>query len=257
MRHVKFSLIDGTDTVPLAGPLPASLAVFNSATGPLYKLQVCRKLEHFDKDRDKGSLDIMFYVDLEPPMPAIPNSHSLCIINKCKSSQSTYLAHGSVWCCGVKIDLIINCYKEVDIKLSYVNVEDFKSRFVDSGRYTVAVLADVDISHDRLVEIAVGVFEESFFEYRITSKNCLAYMETLARRLVHFRRGRLPGCDIVRRLNSGVTEQERDELQNCINHYLNVDYRISAFHTKSWRERFVHWISRRGVEGNVVLVNPQ
>ncbi|KAF9899206.1 hypothetical protein EC991_009331 [Linnemannia zychae] len=257
LQHVKFSILDDTKTVPLLGPLPAPLGFANDTLEPLYSIEVCQDLKDLNKNKANGALGISFSVNIEPWQQTLPTSQSLCIINKLKSNQSSYIAHGSVWCCGVKIDLIINRYKEVDIKLSYVSVDEFQERYIDSGRYNVAVVSEVDISHDRLVEIAVGVFEESFFKYKITSKNCLAYMETLAKRLTSYRSNRLLRCNIVARPDAKVTEKERDELQNAINHYADIQSRISAFRKKSRWEAFIHWISRRGVDGNVLIVNAQ
>ncbi|KAG0211407.1 hypothetical protein BGX33_004346 [Mortierella sp. NVP41] len=259
LHHVKFSILDDAETVPLIGPLPAPLGIVEDPSEPLYKLRVgvFTDLKDFNKNKADGILGITYSVLKEPLTPLSLTPQSLCILNKRKSTQSSYLAHGSVWCCGVKIDLIINRYNEVDIKLSYVDIADFRSRFMESGRYNVAVLTDVDIKHDRLVEIAVGVFEESFFKYKITSKNCLAYMDTLARRLMHYRCNRLLRFDITTRMNVGIMEKERDELQSAIKDFGQVYRRISAFQTKTRRERFLHWISRRGVEGNVIILNPQ
>ena len=163
-----------------------------------------------------------------------------------------------MWCRGIKIDLIINKYDQVDLKCSYVEPADFHDKFMNN-KYDVGVLTEVDISHDRLVEVAVGVFEESFFDYSTLSKNCIAYMDMLAMRLSHFRVNRLPGFDIKdRKFEDYVfTEQERDEIQKSLNHYWNVQARMSAFHSKSRLDKLIHQVSRRGVEGHAVLLNAQ
>lgn len=164
-----------------------------------------------------------------------------------------------MWCRGIKIDLIINEYDQVDLKFSYVESAVFKDTFMDKDKYNVGVLTEVDISHDRLVEVAVGVFEESFFDYSTLSKNCIAYMDMLAMRLTHYRVNRLPGFDVKgRKLEDYVfTEQERDEIQKSLNHYWNVQARMSDFHSKSRLDKLIHQVSRRGVEGHAVLLNAQ
>ncbi|KAF9323524.1 hypothetical protein BG006_001366 [Podila minutissima] len=261
LQHLKFSILDNTETVPLVGPLPAPLGIVEDTSEAFYEIHqaVFNDLKDFDKNKAAGVLNITYSVLKDPLIPTMSSPRSLCIINKCKSDQSSYLAHGSVWCCGIKIDLIINRYKEVDVKLSNVAYADFKTRFMDNKRYNVAVLMDIDISTDRLVEIAVSVFEESFFKYKLTSKNCLAYMDTLARRLMHYRCDRLLRCDFgaTTDRDGGFTERERNEMQSAIRHFGQVLRRISAFQKRTRLERFLHWVSRRGVDGNVIVLNPQ
>ncbi|KAG0195963.1 hypothetical protein BGX28_000324 [Mortierella sp. GBA30] len=218
-------------------------------------------LHSVDEHKADGVLGITNIIPLEPLTYNSATPQSLCIINKRNSDvQSCYLAHGSVWCRGIKIDLIINEYGQVDLKCSYVETAKFIHQFMNDkyDKYNVEVLTEVDISHDRLVEVAVGVFEESFFDYSTLSKNCIAYMDMLAMRLTHYRVDRLPGFDVKgRKLGDVFTEQERDEIQKSLNHYWNVQARMSNFHSKSRLDKLIHQVSRRGVDGHAVLLNAQ
>lgn len=259
MWHVKFSILNDDKTVRLIGPLPAPLRRADRPTGPTYKIEVCPDPNRVDENKADGILGVTHTIPLEHLTYTSPTPRSLCIINKRKSdNQSAHLAHGSVWCCGIKIDLIINEYGQVDLKCSYVDTAQFNGRF-PKDRFSVALLTEVDISHDRLVEVAVGVFEESFFDYSKLSKNCIAYMDMLAMRLTHYRVNRLPGFDLKgRKFEEKVfTEQERDEIQNSIIHYGNVQARMYDFHSKSRLDKLIHQVSRRGVDGHVVLLNAQ
>ncbi|KAF9272112.1 hypothetical protein BGZ88_005201 [Linnemannia elongata] len=259
VADIQHGKVETSKTMRLIGPLPAPLRRAERPTGPTYKIEMSPDLNSVDEHKADGILGITNIIPLEPLTYNSPTPQSLCIINKRNSdNQSCYLAHGSVWCRGIKIDLIINKYDQVDLKCSYVEPAEFHDKFMNK-KYNVGVLTEVDISHDRLVEVAVGVFEESFSDYRTLSKNCIAYMDMLAMRLSHYRVNRLPGFDVNgRKFEDYVfTEKERDEIQKSLNHYWNVQARMSAFHSKSRLDKLIHQVSRRGVEGHAVLLNAQ
>ncbi|OAQ28765.1 hypothetical protein K457DRAFT_895606 [Linnemannia elongata AG-77] len=256
LQHVKFVILDNIETVRFIGPLPAPRGYVRSLTQPTFKIEMFEDLD-LDKKKAAGVLGITRTVFLKPLIGTWPTPLSLCVINRKKTIL--HLGHGSVWCRGIKIDLILNKDKKVDLKFSAMDVGIFTERLFCSGEYNVAILTEVRIEPDRLIEVAVGVFEESFFNYNKLDKNCLSYMYTLAMRLSQYR------CDRPLRMDfpqqsvylGRYTVEQRDEYQASINHFVNVRARMKAFQSKSKKEKLVHWVSRRGLDGDMVYLNSQ
>ncbi|KAF9275483.1 hypothetical protein BGZ68_010762 [Mortierella alpina] len=259
LQHVKFVILDKKETVRFIGPLPAPRSFAHNLiglNGPTYKIEMFEGLD-LDKKKANGILGITRSVVLKPLPGTLPTPLSLCVINRRKSKF--HLGHGSVWCRGIKIDLILNDDNEVDLKFSGMGVATFTNKFLDKPEYNVAILAEVRLEPDRLIEIAIGVFEESFYNYSKMDKNCLSYMYTLAMRLSHHRCDRAPKMDFPQQsVYSGrYTVEQRNEYQASVNHFVNVRIRMEAFQSKSKKEKFVHWVSRRGLDGDMVYLNPQ
>ncbi|KAF9951863.1 hypothetical protein BGZ70_000811 [Mortierella alpina] len=257
LQHVKFVILDDRETVRFIGPLPAPRAYpCRLSEEPAYRIEMVEGLD-LDKRRSAGVLGITRTVIFTPPTKSRPTPLSLCVINRSKTKF--HLGHGSVWCRGIKIDLILNNDNRVDLKFSAMDVATFTDKIFLKPEYNAAVLTEVRIELDRLVEIAVGVFEESFFNYSKLDKNCLSYMYTLAMRLSHYRCDRAPSMDFPQQsvYLGRYTVFQRDEYQASINHFVNVRMRMKVFQSKSKKEKIVHWVSRRGLDGDMVYLNPQ
>ncbi|CAO3568786.1 unnamed protein product [Mortierella alpina] len=256
VHHVKFVILDDRETVRFIGPLPAPRGYARFPIEPTYRIEMVDGLD-LDKRKSAGILGITRAVFFKPTTKGKPTPLSLCVINRSKTKF--HLGHGSVWCRGIKIDLILNNDKRVDLKFSAMDVATFTEKIFLKQEYNAAVLTEVRIELDRLVEIAVGVFEESFFNYSKLDKNCLSYMYTLAMRLSHYRYDRAPRMDFPQQsVYSGrYTVFQRDEYQASVNHFVHVRMRMKVFQSKSKKEKIVHWVSRRGLDGDMVYLNPQ
>ncbi|KAG0283977.1 hypothetical protein BGZ96_011671 [Linnemannia gamsii] len=256
LQHVKFVILDNRETVRFIGPLPAPRGYARSLTTPTYKIEMFEDLD-LDKKKAAGILGITRGFVPKPLTRTSPTPLSLCVINRKKTKF--HLGHGSVWCRGIKIDLILNGDNKVDLKFSCMDVATFTKKLFDKDEYNVAILTEVCIEPDRMIEVAVGVFEESFSDYSMVDKNCLSYMYTLAMRLSQYR------CDRAQRMEfpqqsvyeGRYTVEQRNEYQASLNHFLNVRLRMEAFQSKSIKEHLVHWVSRRGLDGDMVYLNSQ
>ncbi|CAO3568783.1 unnamed protein product [Mortierella alpina] len=256
LQHVKFVILDDRETVRFIGPLPAPRGYPRRLSEPVYRIQMVEGLD-LDKQKSAGILGITRTVVFTPPTGGMPTPLSLCVINRKKTKL--HLGHGSVWCRGIKIDLIRNDDKRVDLRFSAMSVAVLTEKIFRKPGYNAAVLTDVRIEPDRLVEIAVGAFEESFFNYSKFDKNCLSYMYTLAMRLSHYRLDRAPRMDLPQQsvYLGYYTVEQRDEYQASVNHFVNVRMRMKVFQSKSKKEKMVHWVSRRGLDGDMVYLNSQ
>ncbi|KAF9080633.1 hypothetical protein BGX23_001877, partial [Mortierella sp. AD031] len=152
LQHVKFVILDNRETVRFIGPLPAPRGYVRSLTQPTFKIEMFEGLD-LDKKKATGVLGITRTVVLKPLIRTWPTPLSLCVINRKKTKL--HLGHGSVWCRGIKIDLILNNDKEVDLKFSAMDVGTFTKKLFCSGEYNVAILTEVRIEPDRLIEVAV------------------------------------------------------------------------------------------------------
>ncbi|KAF9901004.1 hypothetical protein EC991_006620 [Linnemannia zychae] len=256
LQHVKFVILDNRQTVRFIGPLPAPRGYTRISTKPKYTIEMFNDLD-LDKKKADGILGITRAVVLRPLKGTRPTPLSLCVINRKKTPF--HLGHGSVWCRGIKIDLILNKDDKVDLKFSCMDVDTFTNLIFLKKEYNTAILAEVHIEPERMIEVAVGVFEESFFNYNKLDKNCLSYMYTLAMRLSHYRWNRASRMDFPQQsVYSGrYTVEQRDEYQAAVNHFANVMFRMKAFQSKSKKEKVVHWVSRRGLDGDMIYLNSQ